>query len=62
MKLIGTFEEKVAHELQEDGLILHEKILIGGREAYIFLNSRDVKIDKYSKQQIWLMNRMLFRQ
>ncbi len=60
MKIIGTMREDVAIELQADGFKMINTILINGKTAYIFANNRSSKMNKYTKEEIFLTNKLRF--
>ena len=60
MKFIYCLNETVARDLESLGLKKIGETQINGQTAQIYENSKDVYLSKYTKNEIVLMNRLLF--
>jgi Fe-S cluster biosynthesis and repair protein YggX len=60
LKFIYVFNEEVQKELELKGFKNIGKTTINGKEAKIYENIKTEYLSKYTKDQLILMNRLLF--
>jgi hypothetical protein len=60
LKFIYVFNKEVQKELEEKGFKNLGETTINGQKAKIYMNSKDIFINKYQKNELLLSNRLFF--
>ena len=60
MKFIYSMNKEVSRDLESAGLEKLGRCMINGGEVEVFLNSKEIYINKYQKSSVILSNRLFF--
>lgn len=60
MKFIYCLNKEVAEDLEKSGLKKLGEASINGKDAVIFQNSKEIYINRYAKNTLFLSNQLFF--